>query len=134
MQLQHCGRADCKLRGLICIQGNLKSVCGSSTRKEFSSVAVHFSWRPCDQAYLCVCLCVHLRRCMCVFIGLSGEPGQSVRCSNGGFKDKRCGEFPGCLLTNPTTTTTTPPSPFPNYSHRWDAEGTERHISRHLDG
>lgn len=50
------------------------------------------------------CLCVHLRVhlcgcvCMCVFVGLSGEPGQSVRCSNGGYKDKRCGEFPGCLF------------------------------------
>ncbi|XP_075959748.1 putative E3 ubiquitin-protein ligase MID2 [Anarhichas minor] len=41
--------------------------------------------------------------------GLSGEPGQSVRCGNGGFKDKRCGEFPGCLFPhNPHN------PPYPN--------------------
>lgn len=61
------------------------------------------------------CLCVHLRvhlcGCVyvCVFVGLSGEPGQSVRCSNGRYKDKRCGEFPGCLLPTSQPYSPTPP-------------------------
>lgn len=84
-----------------------------------------FSWQTCDQAYLCVCLCVHLCRCMCVFIGLSGEPGQSVRCSNGGFKDKCCGEFPGCLLTTPPPTL--PPLPLPSST----IPGTQRDRKAH---
>lgn len=62
-----------------------------------------------DQACLCVCSRVILCGCMCVFVGLSGEPGQSVRCGNGGFKDKRCGEFPGCLL--PSTHPSSSPNP-----------------------
>lgn len=74
-----------------------KSVCGNFIREEFSS-SVAFRWQR-----LCVCLRVHLCGCMCVFVGLSGEPGQSVRCGNGGFKDKRCGEFPGCLFPTPSS-------------------------------
>lgn len=49
---------------------------------------------------------------MCVFVGLSGEPGQSVRCGNGGFKDKRCGEFPGCLLPIPYPCSLILPYPY----------------------
>lgn len=59
---------------------------------------------------------------VCVFVGLSGEPGQSVRCGNGGFKDECCGEFPGCLLP-----THHPSSPNPCHL---DAD---RHTGRHLD-
>lgn len=50
---------------------------------------------------------------VCVFVGLSGEPGQSVRCSNGGFKDKRRGEFSLAAFypTPPPSPPPTPPSP-----------------------
>lgn len=65
-------------------------------------------------------MCTYAR--VCVFVGLSGEPGQSVRCSNGGFKDKCCGEFPGCLL--PTSQPFSPPSTPPKEKQTGTQAGT----------
>lgn len=80
---------------------SMLNVCGSISPLEPR-------WKSCGQV-VCVCInmCTYAR--VCVFVGLSGEPGQSVRCGNGGFKDKRCGEFPGCLL--PTSQPFSPTRP-----------------------
>lgn len=77
----------------------------------------------CEQV-VCVCINVCTYARVCVFVGLSGEPGQSVRCSNGGFKDKRCGEFAGCLLPTSQPFSTPPPPP---------QREAGRYTGRHLD-
>lgn len=71
----------------------------------------------CFYSFFLVLFLVRALTCVfvyvCVFVGLSGEPGQSVRCSNGGFKDKRRGEFSlaAFYLTPPPLPPPIPPSP-----------------------
>lgn len=99
----------------ICVYANVLNVSG---RRELTSSAVvcrsvvDVVVRP--GLSLCVpFLCALMQVCVCVFVGLSGEPGQSVRCSNGGFKDKRCGEFPWLPFTELPLTLSPPHPPLP---------------------